>query len=253
MVIAFPTIFPPQKKKQRQSNMAQIPDIAQYPSFAPERYNYYLREGGRALRNSDTARAKSQFELAQYHGSLRTFHRIKASFGIGRIALKEMKPWLFVYQLLWCAISFFFTTLIQIAYATGFYLPMHPETRNAFSLEFSTAVKAWREKNYQKAELHVGYAHIIGNSFFTTHIRCHLLGMIMDIERRYWKRSLVQLVRTIGSFGTRIFIHSWGVTGNPGTAAYPIGYYATVPQHLREPIKASLHDAVFLEYPQWDY
>jgi hypothetical protein len=107
--------------------------------------------------------------------------------------------------------------------ARGWLMALHPTLGAAFAEEHAQAVRAYDAGDVDTAMRHIERAHILGSHFWSTHLRAHWLMLKIGLRRRDPREVVVQSLRTVGTFGTRLLAPFFGTTGNPGSAAHSVG------------------------------
>jgi len=105
----------------------------------------------------------------------------------------------------------------------GWLMALDPRLRAAFDAEYAAACAAFAAGDDDAAVHHVGRAHILGSHFMATHVRAHWLMLRIGLRQRNPYEIWIQLLRTTGSFGTRLLAPFFGTTGNPGLAEFSAG------------------------------
>jgi hypothetical protein len=95
---------------------------------------------------------------------------------------------------------------------------MHPELRQAYETEMTTAVRLCDAGDFQLAFSHLERAHILGQSFPIEHARTHWWMLKVGWRGRDFVEVTGQIPRILGAL---LFSRIWVPSGNTGGARVP--------------------------------
>ena len=126
----------------------------------------------------------------------------------------------------------------------GWIRAMSPELRAAFEAEVAQAEAAFARGDDDEAVTRFGRGHILGSYFCTSHFLAHAGMLRVAVRRARWREASTQALRLAGTFGTRLFVPFFGVTGNPGSGDRPIGARYALPVEYSDLLARQKH-------PRW--
>jgi len=107
---------------------------------------------------------------------------------------------------------------------------MHPELRQAYDAEMTTAVSLYDAGDLQLAFSHLERAHILGQSFPIEHARSHRWMLKVGWRRRDFVEIAGQIPRILGAL---LFSRMWVPIGNTGGARVPPFQSMPIPEDLQ--------------------
>ncbi len=76
-------------------------------------------------------------------------------------------------------------------------MPMNPVLKNAYQREMESARIAWNKKGLNVAFLHLENAHVLGQSYFLSHMQVHLWMLRIGFARRDRREVIGQVTRLL--------------------------------------------------------
>lgn len=96
---------------------------------------------------------------------------------------------------------------------------MNKELRAAYDAEMTVAKAHYRERDYDRCFVHLERAHILGQRNYIPHVINHWWMLKTGCRRGDAREVLGQIVRIIGSAGSRVGAVPLGNTGRANVSA----------------------------------
>jgi hypothetical protein len=109
-------------------------------------------------------------------------------------------------------------------------MKMHPELRRAYDAEMTSALNQYHAGDLRLAFSHLERAHILGQSYPSTHARSHWWMLKVGWRRRDVVEIAGQIPRIVGAL---LFSRMWVPVGNTGGARVPPFQSLPIPEDLQ--------------------